>query len=181
MMEKNKIWFNVFIFAFICCINIIIASDSRAEGGWYKVKWGMTIDEVRVALKEDLSEPTQLKLEEYKFSGFTIEKYSFDVYMNFDSQKRLSKVLLRLDKTEPDQYKCFLFLENALKKKYGAPSLSKHRDTSKNLDDLNEKREWVTQDTLIVLNRLDMIICRKKFSGVNLTYQARSNTGESKL
>ena len=72
MTKNSKVRLFVSIFAFVfysCCLNSAHAdsnatpsvpdsvpvSDSTLKEGWYKTKWGMTIDEIRAVLKEDIT------------------------------------------------------------------------------------------------------------------------------
>jgi len=132
-----------------------IAPAAKSKEGWYKTKWGMTIDEIRTVLKDEIKEIVAENRREhatdftYTIPVFNIGEFTFEVYLAFDIQKGLNEVFVRL-RDGQNYYKCFLDHENAFRKKYGDPSPSKE-----DFDDRNTKVktiEWVTKDTIISLN-----------------------------
>ena len=202
MTKNSKICLFVSIFALVlysCCLNSAHADsnatqslpdsapapDSTLKEGWYKTKWGMTIDEIRAVLKEDIKQIAPENRKRYKtdytytIPDFKIGNFSFDVSMAFDPQKGLKEVMLT-KKDGPDHYACFLELEDALKKKYGNPSSSTDQDKIK-MGSQMRSREWVTQHTLIRLNHIVLWFSNKAHETTNIIYQSRGDTEADKL
>jgi hypothetical protein len=153
-----------------------IAATAKSKEGWYKTKWGMTIDEIRTALKDEVKEIVSENRREhatdftYTIPVLKIEDFIFEVYMAFDTRKRLNAVLVRL-RNGQNYHKCFLDLENDTKKKFGNPSPPKE-----NFDDRSSKVktiEWITKDTIIRLNYATLGSSNK---ATNIIYQSRGDT-----
>jgi len=153
-----------------------LSSAAKSKEGWYKTKWGMTIDEIRTALKDEVKEIVPENRREhatdftYTIPVFKIGDFTFEVYMAFDIQKGLNAVLVRL-KDGQNYYKCFADHENTLRKKYGNPSPSKE-----DFDDRHTKVktiEWITKDTIIRLNYATLGSSNKS---TYIIYQSRGDT-----
>ncbi len=157
--------------------------NSTFTEGWYKTKWGMTIDEIRTVLKEDIKQVSAEYKKKYNtaqthtITDFKIGKFTFDVYLTIDPQKGLAKVNVA-KKGELDQYACFLELENALKKKYGNPSST---EENKIMGSKMNSIEWITQDTLIRLIHSEFRFNNKNRESTDIIYESRRDTGEEKL
>jgi hypothetical protein len=152
------------------------AAAAKSKEGWYKTKWGMTIDEIRTVLKDEIKEIVPENMREYA-TDFTytipvFEKggYTYDVYIAFDTQKRLNAVLVRL-RDGQNYHKCFLDLENDTKKKFGNPSPLKKIDYHRTTQ--GKTLEWITKDTIIRLNYVTLGSSNK---ATNILYKSRGDT-----
>ncbi len=162
-VNKSHVIISVFVAA------LFTLHTNNALGGWYTTGWGMTLEQVRAKVKENIIEiPEQERGQiirknfSYYIPDFVIGKDSYEVFLSFNSKKGLDEVLLRLKKGQ-DYYASFLYLEDELKKKYGSPSASK-----------NSIEEWITKDTSISLNYVPQIF-------VSVIYKSRNSAAGGRL
>ena len=168
-MKKRVAVFLVFG-VLICC--------GYAQAGWYKLTWGMTIDQIRAALTEEvvlIPKEKNQPADYYGIRNFAIGECPFDVGFFFDQKEKLNKVVLSMK--GKDSYRCFLKLEDELTKKYGTPTLIKD-DEDRRFHSAMHKREWMTEDTRIELNHVLMIIQGSAFDSLHLMYNSRLATEE---
>jgi hypothetical protein len=150
-MEKIK---NIRFLSLLVTILLLGSHVKNAHCGWYKTKWGMTIEEIRTVLSRNIIGTPKTGEDNsttVNISDYTIGKYVFEVLLSFDDQKGLYRVLIRKKEwgAGENSERCFFFLEDAFKTKYGNPS---------NVEDNNydsgifNNREWILNDTIIELH-----------------------------
>ena len=96
----------------VCNFGLSAISDEGAlptapgtgQDGWYKTKWGMTVDEVRAVLHEKLVPappekwtPSKGK-QAFMIPNFTVGDFQFEVYMNFEASGKLCETYLKMKK-----------------------------------------------------------------------------------
>jgi len=183
---KIQIFIPLFILVFYtaCSSSDSTKDISTPEEGWYKTKWGMTLDEIRTVLREEIKEITPENRGDLKdyfthmISDFKIGNFTFDVYLGFDAKKELNNVLVILDDKQ-DKWQCFVELERSLKKKYGSPSLA---ETSENeeFDYDQEIREWLLKNTFVQLSYLKYGF-GNEIEFTQISYQPRKDTSIDKI
>jgi hypothetical protein len=171
VIKTNKI-----IVCFFLVFLLSTVSVSNANGGWYKTKWGMTIEQIRAVITEDIK---QNKESSYSIPDFKIGDFSFKIQLEFDDNNGLNKVMAVL-KQGQDNNKCFLDLEDELKKKYGAPTNVENKDTPR-FSASHKMREWITEDTILTLIHIVLGFGGKVHQETNIIYKARQSVTSDRL
>lgn len=158
-------------------------SPGTGQDGWYKTKWGMTVDEVRAVLQENVvpAPPEKWKATKgekaFMIPNFMVGDFEFEVYMDFDASGKLRQTTLVMKKGTGDHYKCFLELEASLKSKYGQPSPVK----DDNRPSVVRTREWIVPSTVIVLSYWHFPMGKDSSEFTQINYQARKTGAAERL
>jgi len=171
----NKLMTAIFASAFFCLSSF---SPVWADG-WGNTNWGMSITEVEMATEGKLilyGQDFVGKVYSHKFQDdIAIGKYTFEVYLNFESGK-LDKVALKVVSNE--KYASYLYLLDELKKKYGSPSFGP-KEKRDSISQINET-EWVTRDTVIRLSFAQLFI-QSQGQSTLIKYSSRQSASTGNL
>jgi hypothetical protein len=148
MLLRDEKGFCALFVALIFLMSFFCAYEAYGGNAWYKTSWGMSPDEVKKVMAnnmEVLSDGTLM------LRGYDILGQQYDVAFGFDEKKVLTYVVLNCagDNSIDVGYGCFLQLIKALTNKYGQPNITKAKQNIKNAEETIY--EWFTKDTHISL------------------------------
>jgi peptidoglycan-associated lipoprotein len=156
MYLKRTVAFILF-FSFILLPGLSLSAPRDVEG-WQKLKWGDDINKIKEFYEGKIKEPTET--DKYRFPAdeerdvayvmrnYKLSGINFDVYFFADQGNKLCGVILL---TNADDYvfkSDFEYVENILKKEYGAPSRSGDHSFK---DHLYYRRIWSFRSSNIEL------------------------------
>lgn len=162
----------------VCFLVVMLASSDAFADGWYKTKWGMTKTNAEKAVGcqfNEVSETWATKRINYELKHFDVGGKPCSIKMSFP-ENRLSFVMVQVEDTE---YGDFISFYDMLMGKYGKPS--KPKTEEKERRSVTFTAEWITDETIIKLNYVQLFLKDEIYTTVNVQYQPRPLDGADRL